>query len=86
MNLLKKERKNIDSIDKKIIALLSKRFSKAKRLKNIKKQQNLKITDRQREKEVIGNARVMAKHHNIEPEFAEELFKKIIKYTREKQR
>ena len=86
MNSLKKQRKNIDSIDKRIIALLSKRFRTAKKLKKLKKQQNLKITDRQREKEVIDNARVMAKHHDIEPEFAEELFRKIIKYTREKQR
>lgn len=86
MNPMKKQRKKIDSIDRKIVSLLSKRLSIAKNLKKIKKQQNLKITDRAREREVIENARAMAKQHDIEPEFAEELFKKIIKYTREKQK
>lgn len=86
MNPIKKQRKKIDIIDRKIVSLLSKRLSAAKNLKKIKKQQNLKITSRAREREVIENARAMAKQHDIEPEFAEELFKKIIKYTREKQR
>ena len=83
---LKKERKKIDTIDRKIMLLLSKRIKTAKKLKKLKKQQSLKITSRAREKEVIENARLMAKHHDLEPKFAEELFRKIIKYTREKQK
>ncbi|PIN86064.1 chorismate mutase [Candidatus Woesearchaeota archaeon CG10_big_fil_rev_8_21_14_0_10_44_13] len=86
MKNLKSARKKIDSIDKRIILLLSERFGMAKGLKRLKKQQNLRIRDRAREKEVIDNARTMAKQHDIKPEFAEELFKKIVRYTRQKQR
>jgi chorismate mutase len=86
MNKLQSSRKEIDSIDKRIILLLSKRVKIAKKLKNIKKKNKMAITDKVREKEVIGNARAIAQQHDLEPEFAEEIFKKVIKYMKEQQK
>jgi len=83
---LAKERRKIDSIDKRMILLLSKRIRMAKKLRKIKKKNRLKTTDRAREREVIQNARAMAQQHDIEPGFAENIFKKIIKYMKEQQR
>lgn len=79
------QRNKINSIDNKIIRLLSGRVMIGKRLGKLKKSKGLRITDKAREREVIDNAKVIAKHHDLEPEFVEELFKKIVKYTREKQ-
>ena len=86
IELLKKGRKKIDSIDSRIIGLISQRVSVGKSLGRIKKSKGLKIKDRPREREVIENARAIAKHHDLEPEFVEELFRKIVKYTRDKQK
>jgi len=82
---IKEHRRKIDSIDNKIIRLLSGRVIIGKKLGKLKKSKGLRITDKEREREVIENAKVIAKQHDLEPEFVEELFKKIVKYTREKQ-
>ena len=82
---IRKQRRKIDSIDSKIIRLLSGRVIIGKKLGKLKKSKGLRITDKAREREVIENAKVIAKHHDLEPEFVGELFKRIVKYTREKQ-
>ncbi|MCX6706982.1 MAG: chorismate mutase [Candidatus Woesearchaeota archaeon] len=83
---IRKQRKRIDSIDSKIIKLLSGRVVIGKKLGKLKKSKGLRITDRARERDVSENAKAIAKHHDLEPEFVEELFRKIVKYTREKQK
>lgn len=82
---IRRQRKKIDSIDSRIIKLLSGRVIIGKKLGKLKKSKGLRITDKAREREVIENAKAIAKHHDLEPEFVEELFRKIVKYTREKQ-
>lgn len=83
---LRKERRRIETIDRRIIRLLSRRVSIAKKLGRLKKKKGLKICDRGREKEVIKHAKRMTKDTGLDEKFVEMLFKDIIKYTRSKQR
>ncbi|MFO8016713.1 MAG: chorismate mutase [Candidatus Woesearchaeota archaeon] len=83
---LRKERKRIDDIDSRIISLLSKRKNLAGKLGRLKKGKGLKMTDKAREKEVMENARAMAREKGIDEQFTTELFRRIIKYSKEKQK
>lgn len=83
---LKKERNKIDTIDSRIIRLLSNRLKIAKRLGKLKKKKGLRIADKAREKEVIEHAKMAAEHTDIDKRFIESLFKDIIRYTRNKQK
>lgn len=83
---LGKERRRIDTIDGRIIKLLSSRIKIAKKLCVLKKKKGLKICDGKREKEVIEHAKRMTKDTGLDEKFVERLFKDIIRYTRSKQR
>ena len=51
--MLDKYRKEIDNIDKKIVELFEQRMEVSSKIGNYKKQNNLKILNKEREKEVI---------------------------------
>lgn len=86
MLTLNHERKKIDSIDKRILSLLSKRISIGKKIGAIKKSKGLRITDRERERDVIDHAKRMTRDTGLDEKFVENLFKDIIKYTKSKQK
>lgn len=73
---LKKLRKKIDSIDRKIIYLLCKRFEAVEEVAKVKKNLGLDVNDEAREREVIQNCKRAAK--NLDEEFVEELARLIL--------
>ena len=83
---LEKQRQRIDWIDRRIVGLLSERMRAAADAGRLKKGKGLKITDRQRENEVIKRVRSAAKDEGLDEGFAESIFSIIIKQSRTEQR
>lgn len=73
---LKKLRKKIDSIDRKVIQLLCKRFKAVEEIADVKKNLGLSVNDEVREREVIRNCKNAAK--GLNEEFVEKLAKLIL--------
>ncbi len=73
-------RAKIDLLDRRITALLSRRFALAVSLKGLKKS----VTDKAREKRVLANARRTAGNKNYAP-CAAAVFSEIIKQSKKLQ-
>ncbi|MFC1691333.1 chorismate mutase [Nanoarchaeota archaeon] len=84
--MLEDKRKKIDEIDEKIVNLLGERTKAAEEIGKEKKQTERDILDSQREQQVIDHAKAIAEEKGLEGEFIEEIFKKIMHYSKEKQR
>ncbi len=76
---LKKLRKEIDQIDREILASVEKRIETAGRIGALKKKKDLPISDPAREKEVLDNA---AKSTKLDQKFVKGLFSSIIDYCK----
>ncbi|MDI6737054.1 MAG: chorismate mutase [Nanoarchaeota archaeon] len=84
---LKQAREYIDNIDKEIIKLLARRFSIAKEIAKIKKEQSLPIQNNEREEEVIKKAIENLKEQGYDDEeFARGLFTIIMNKSKEIQK
>jgi len=83
MSSLNHYRKKIDSIDKKIVALLKSRFEVAKQISNFKKSSKIRIADKKRELEVLSGIKKYSKSHW---RFLTIIFKKIIDYSKKLQK
>jgi len=79
---LKKLRKQVDETDNKIIELLKKRFEISKKIGKYKKQNNLSIKNKKREKHLLEKNKNKAKRHNLKPKFVKKLFKLILKESK----
>ena len=75
---LKKLRREIGSIDTKIVALIAKRLALAKRIGKAKKQLGLPVYQAQREKKVVARVLAASKKAKVDLKFAMSLFRKII--------
>lgn len=84
--MIEKWREQMDNIDKQLLFLISKRFRLAKKISSWKKKHGLAIIDKKREKELIDNVSKEAKKLGIDEKFAKEIFKKIIKETRKREK
>jgi len=72
-------RSEIDKIDAKIVELLNKRAAIAKKIGEIKKQQNIQVRNLQREREVISNVLKENEKYGVFPKEALEIiYKEII--------
>lgn len=78
-------RERIDSIDDKIISLLSKRKDSIKRIAEIKKGLNKSILDEKREGEVIEKLKAKAKKNGLDVNFIGSLYKIILNNSKEEQ-
>jgi chorismate mutase len=76
---LKKLRKEIDAIDRGILALVEKRVEIAGSIGAFKKKRGLPVSDSLREKEVLDNA---AKATTLDRSFVKGLFSSIIDYCK----
>jgi len=76
MDELKNLRKEIDQIDLKISNLLKKRQETVIKIRKIKKNNNLKVQDRNREKEIMDK---------LSSEYQKAVFKKILQESRKLQ-
>ena len=79
---IKEARKRIDNIDKKILNLISKRFSFLPYVLKYKIDNKLSIQDKKREKKVLENKVKIAKVLKINPKFVRRLFENIMAEAR----
>jgi chorismate mutase len=77
-NEIEKIREKINEIDEKIISLISKRLSLMPEVAKIKIDNNLKVRQPEREKQLLKNIKKIAAEKNISPIFAEKIFSLLI--------
>tara|TARA_Y100000310_G_C20366270_1_gene661338 strand:- start:91 stop:369 length:279 start_codon:yes stop_codon:yes gene_type:complete len=75
---LEEIRKQIDQLDSELLHVLSKRMALSPHIAEYKKQHNLPTCSPEREKQVLENKRKLAQELNLNPDFTEDIFKKII--------
>ena len=78
-------RKNLDSIDAKMIELLAQRQQTVDEIGSVKLSSKKPTRDYQREKQVIDNIMNIARLNNVDPDIARQIFTLIIKTSLEKQ-
>ena len=76
---LKEYRKNIDRIDKQIIELLKERFEISKKIGKYKKQNNLPVKNKKREKQIIQKRKGSLEKTSLDSKFIKKIFKLILK-------
>jgi len=79
-------RKQINKIDNQILKLLNKRNQLSKQVGKFKKQNNLPIQDKKREKQILANTQQKAKKLNLNKNYINQLFKLILKNSRDNQK
>lgn len=84
-NELIKLRRNIDEIDKNIVMLIAKRLLIVRKIGKLKKENGMKIMDKEREKEVIMNLERQAEKLKLNKKFVNSIFNAIIKDARKKE-
>jgi chorismate mutase len=77
-----KLRKEIDKIDGKILDLLNKRTVLTEKIMKIKRKTGMKITDKEREKEIIENLKKKTKN-KILKKYLKPIYKIIFKISKE---
>jgi chorismate mutase len=77
---LRSLRKEIDALDRGILAQVEKRVETAQKIGAIKAKKGLDISDPAREKEVLENA---SKATKLEKTFVKKLFSSIIEYCKD---
>jgi len=75
---LSKYRDEIDNLDKKLLDVLSKRFSITKKVGKYKAKNNLPVKDLKREKEMFARRAALAKKYSLEKEMISKIFRAII--------
>lgn len=75
-------RKQINNIDLNILKLIEKRISVVKQIALIKKQSNLSLVDKKREKEILNRLITKAKNFGISLTVTKKIFKYIIKQSK----
>jgi monofunctional chorismate mutase len=76
-------RREVDEVDSQIIKLLEKRSEMSKQIGAYKKQNNIEIIDKKRERELIEN---LQNTSSLDKNFIKELYNLIIRNSREIQR
>ena len=81
MNKLEEYRKEIDSIDKEMIALFERRMDVARKVGEYKKENNMEILNSKRETEVIEKNTNSLKNKDYE-DLGREFFENLMKLSR----
>ena len=71
-------RDEIDSVDRRMIDLLSERLEIVDKILDYKEEQGMEIRDKSREQDIIEKLRTMAKEKGLDPELAEDIMRLII--------
>ncbi len=83
MDQLKNARKEINTIDDKLLLLLTQRMKVVKRVGEYKMKNNMPIVDKKREKEVVGFLKERAKELDLMPNQIAKIWKEIFKLAYE---
>lgn len=79
---IKKYRTQIDKIDKNILSLLAQRQEEVSKVVALKKEHNIPVYHPSREEDLISRLRVSAANTGIDPDFLEDLYRIILRYSR----
>lgn len=82
---LEELRKEIDSVDNKIIGLLGKRKGLIKKVSAIKKELNKPVVDKNREQQIIERIKKVSSEKGLDENFVASLYDIIIKNSRNEQ-
>ncbi len=85
MEEIEKLRSDLDNIDMEILQLLMRRTKIVKQIGLIKKQYDIPVVDRRREKEVYDNAKEFALEHELNLDQIESIFREIIQFSKKVQ-
>ncbi len=85
-NTLKDLRKEIDALDRELVAILARRFKITHKVGVYKAQHTLPSFDKKREIEILEHKKLFAIKHNINPLLVEKIFKLIMAETRKNHR
>ncbi len=83
---IEKFRAQIDVIDQTILELIGKRYAISGRIGDVKRNLNLSILNKQREKELISNIKTKARKLNLDEKLVEDVWGRIIKESRRVQK
>ena len=75
-------RQHIDTIDRQIVALLSKRQDQVEQIVAIKKKHNIPVYHPAREENLISQLRNQGRDAGLDPDYVEELYRRIIRQSR----
>jgi chorismate mutase len=79
---IEKLRKKVDTIDNKLISLLSDRFKTTKEIQSLKKKAGLGLRDGSRENAILKEVSKLAKKLKIDASFVEDIFKRILRESK----
>ena len=83
---LKDFRKNIDKIDGEILKLLADRFTIVKKIGKYKRFNGVKIFDKERENQILNKIKIESRKYKTNEKYIENIFKSIIKNSKEIQK
>jgi chorismate mutase/prephenate dehydrogenase len=75
-------RKDVDRIDRQIVALLSKRQEEVTRIVALKKAHNLPIYHPAREENLISRLRAQGQEEGLDADYVEELYRRVLRQSR----
>ncbi len=78
-------RKEIDETDRELARLIRKRFAIADKIAEHKEKAGMPVLDLEREQEVIGRVKAIARQEGIDEVATESIFREIIAQSRKRQ-
>ncbi len=79
---MKQYRNKIDSIDNKLVMLLSQRMKIVKEIAKYKKKNNIPIFYKTREQQILSEKNKLAKKYKLDQNFIKNVFKTIMKESK----
>jgi len=78
-------RDTIDAVDTRIVSLLAERQDVVRRVVALKKKHDLPVYHPDREEELIGQRRRQAREEDLDPDYLEDLYRRILRQSRVEQ-
>lgn len=77
--MIERLRKEIDSVDRRIVSLIEKRMNLSRRIISLKRKRGIPIRDKKREKEIVGN---LIERTKLDKGLIMKLYKVILSFSR----
>ncbi len=79
-------RNEIDTVDREVIMLLSRRKTLVKMIGEIKKKHNLQVLNKTREEKLFARLRALAEKQGLDAAYVEKLYKIILEQSKKEQK